>query len=216
MGGGLFFGGGIILGLGRAPHPTCECGIPNGAGGTGGSRYPPLSPLAPPLGLAFLWAMGVPWLAVPPRFLGRAPRHLPPGLADSCLPPFSRLRVPWLHPRYSGNRTSWAAPAGSARSSCAPTGPPGALSSRNRSLSHPSVIMYLWPNTDLISLISSSGSHESSTWAGNYCLLSNPMSSSTWPAPVSIQGIYARITGKISLATGGSLVQATTVISSTP
>ena len=216
MGAGLFFGGGTILSLGRAPLEACGCAAPKQTCCAGGSRDSLLGPLDPPPWLALPWVEEAPRLIVAPRLLGRAPRHLPLRLAAPDPLPFSWLCVPWLHPRYSGRRTSWAASACLVAPPCAPAWLPGALSGGRRSLPQPSVIIYLWPKTDLISLMSSSGSHESSTWAGSHCLLSNPMSSSTCPAPVSIQGINARMTGKISLATGGNLVRDTIVISSTP
>ncbi len=216
MGEGLFFGGGTILNLDRAPLETWGCAAPKRTCGAGGSRDSLPGPLDPLPWLVFLSVEEAPWLTVAPRLLGRAPRH--PSLRPAAPGPlpFTWLCVPWLHPRYSGRRTSWAASACSAAPPCAPAWLLRVLSGGRRSLPHLSVIIYLWPNTDLISLMSSSGSHESSTWAGSHCLLSNPMSSSTCPAPVSIQGMNARMTGKISLAIGGNLVRATIVISSTP
>ncbi len=61
---------------------------------------------------------------------------------------------------------------------------------------HSSVIMNWCPNAHFISRISSSGSHESSTWIGNHCRLASPMSISTGHAPVSIHGMKAESLGK--------------------
>ncbi len=60
------------------------------------------------------------------------------------------------------------------------------------------MIIYMCPNAYFMSRMSSSGSHKSSMCGGSHCVLSSPMSKSTDPPSMLIQGIIALITGNMS------------------